>query len=360
MRILDWYILRLHALPFAFGTSIVVFLFLMQFLMRYGEQLLGKGLEVSVILQLLGLNLPWMLVLAVPMGALFSTVYTFGSLAAEHEATVLKASGMSAWQMTRSVLGMALLLSAGLVWFNDRVLPEANHRAKVMLADIQRKRPTLMVEPGRFFTQLEGYTLLARFRDTTGRLLLDVTVYDKTQPGWLGVISADTASLRLSTGLTEFVLEFRLGEMHRLAQHGQEEQWIRFRRLFVRIPAQDYAFVRSDARLFARGEREMNITQMEVVVHEAQQRQRQSWQQLEQVLEAHWRELFAPEPRESTQPSSDRLRQRLLVARGSIESLMAEYVGAMQQERQYRVEIHKKYAIAAACFLFALAGAPLG
>ena len=361
MRILDRYILRLHAAPFAFGTSVVLFLFLMQFLLRYGEQLLGKGLEAWVILQLIGLNIPWMLVLAVPMGALFATVYTFGALAADHEATALKAGGASPWQMTRAVLLTALALSAGLVWFNDRILPEANHQAKVMLADVQRKRPTLLVEPGRFTTQLEGYTLLARARDSTGRLLLGVTVYDRTRPNWLGVISADTAWLRLSTGLTEFVLEFRSGELHQLPQRGQAEaRWVRFRRLFVRIPAQDYAFVRSDARLFARGEREMSIAQMEEVVREAQQQQQRLADNLVRVLAPHWQELFAPEPRPERAPSLERIRQRLLALHSTVEPIVAERAAALQRERQYRVEIQKKYAIALACFLFALAGAPLG
>lgn len=360
MRILDRYILRLHAAPFAFGTSVVVFLFLMQFLMRYGEQLLSKGLPVGVILQLVGLNLPWMVVLAVPMGALFATVYTFGSLAAEHEATIFKASGMSAWQIMRSVLGAALLLSAGLVWFSDRVLPEANHQAKVLLADIQRKRPTLQLEAGRFTTQLEGFTLLARGRDRSGQLLFGVTFYDGTQPGWVRIISADTARLRLSFGLTEFVIEFRSGELHQIPQRGAADaRWVRFRQLWVRLPARDYAFVRSDARLFARGEREMSIAQMEAVVEEARQQQEQLRQQMRQVVEQRWRELFRPEPGVGDN-AQERIRQHLLMVRSGLENLAAEYAAAAQRERQYRVEIHKKYAIACACFLFALAGAPLG
>lgn len=361
MPILDRYILRLHAAPFAFGTSVVLFLFLMQFLLRYGEQLLSKGLEAWIIVQLIGLNLPWMLVLAIPMGALFATVYTFGSLAASHEATVFKATGMSPWQMSRAVVLTALLMSGGLVWFNDSVLPEANHQAKVMLADIQRKRPTLLLEPGRFTTQLEGYTLLARARDTSGRLLLGVTVYDRTQLGWLRVISADTAWLRLSSGLTEFVLEFRSGELHQLPQRGGgEERWVYFRRLIVRIPARDYAFVRSDARLFARGEREMSIAQMRAIVREAQLHQQQLAEQVQQLLEPYWRSLFHPEPQGEQTPSGERLRQHFLMLRSALEPLAAEWAATLQRERQYRVEIHKKYAIAVACFLFALVGAPLG
>ncbi|MEN3026831.1 MAG: LptF/LptG family permease [Chlorobiota bacterium] len=359
MRILDRYVLRLHVAPFAFGASVVMFLFLMQFLMRYGEQLLSKGLELIVIAQLLALNLPWMFVLAVPMGVLFATVYTFGSLAAEHETTIQQSSGMSAWQMMRAVLGAALLASIGLVWFSDRVLPEANHQAKVMLADIQRKRPSLLIEPGRFTRQLEGYTLLARSRDTSGHWLLGVTVYDATQLGRVRIISADTARLRLSTGLTEFVLELRSGELHQLPQQRGDPRWVRFERLLVRIPAQDYAFVRSDARLFARGEREMSIEQMQSVVQEARQQQERLRRQAEEVFSRHWQELLSLGP-SWEEPSAARIQQRLLAVRSTLENVAAEYATAVQRERQYQVEIHKKYAIAAACLLFALAGAPIG
>ncbi len=351
MRIADRYILRRHAGPFAFGTGVVMFLFLMQFLVRYGEQLLGKELPIGIILQLIGLNLAWMFVLAVPMGALFASVYVFGMLAADHEATALKSAGVSAAQMMRSVLLAALGLTGMLAWFNDRVLPEANHQAKVLLADVQRKRPTLVLEPGRF-VQLEGYTVLARAKH--GAMLLAVTLYDVARSDRIAVVYADTAWLRLSTGMSRFLLELRSGELH----EQERANWYRYRRarferMWVQIPAHDYAFVRSDARLFARGEREMSIAQMRQIVEHARARQRELLQQMEELLQTHLEHVAGG-------IDSGGIAQWVTPVRFRLESLSAEYAEAERQARQHLVEIHKKYAIAAACVLFVLAGAPLG
>ena len=126
-----------------------MFLFLFQFLMRYLGELVGKGLSNWVIIQLITLNLSWMFVLAVPMGVLFSTLMSFGNLSANYEITIIKASGGGLMKMMLPVIFFGILLTGFLFWFNDNVLPETNHQAKVLLNDITRKKPTFSIEIGR-------------------------------------------------------------------------------------------------------------------------------------------------------------------------------------------------------------------
>lgn len=111
MVILPRYIIRAHLPPFLFGASVVMFLFLMQFLLRVLDELVGKGLSATVIAQLIVLNLAWMVVLAVPIGMLFSALITFGRLAQTHEVTAMKASGMSLLQMMLPVIAMGGVLT---------------------------------------------------------------------------------------------------------------------------------------------------------------------------------------------------------------------------------------------------------
>ncbi|MGB9913489.1 MAG: LptF/LptG family permease, partial [Candidatus Kapaibacteriota bacterium] len=149
MKIVKLYILRFHVGPFLFGTFLVVFLFLFQLLMRDLDKLVGKGLSVWVIIQLITLNLAWMIVLAVPMGVLFSTLMTFGNLSSTFEITAMKSGGASFYQLISPVVFISTLLFGFLVWFNDKVLPEANHQAKILLFDINRKKPTFSLESGQ-------------------------------------------------------------------------------------------------------------------------------------------------------------------------------------------------------------------
>ncbi|MBL7974987.1 MAG: LptF/LptG family permease, partial [Candidatus Kapabacteria bacterium] len=177
MFILPRYILRAHVAPFLFGTSVVMFLFLMQFVLQKIDQLVGKGLSTWVIIQLITLNLSWMLVLAVPMGVLFSTLMAFGSMSGASEVTIMKASGSGLIRMMFPVIILGAGLTYFMFWFNDSVLPDTNHQAKLLLMDIGRKKPMFNLEQGQFSTQLEGYTILARSLDSSNGLLRGVTIY---------------------------------------------------------------------------------------------------------------------------------------------------------------------------------------
>ena len=107
MKIINLYILRSHVGPFLFGFSTVVFIFLMQFIINSLDKLLGKGIETSVIAYAILLNVPWMVVLAAPMGILFATLMAFGAMSANYEVAIIKSAGTSLYSM------MLLFIKAG-------------------------------------------------------------------------------------------------------------------------------------------------------------------------------------------------------------------------------------------------------
>ena len=109
---LQWHIVRSHLGPFAFSLVTLMFIFLLQFIMKFIDQLVGKGLGGWVITELIALNLAWMVVLAVPMSVLVATLMAFGGMAAANEVTAMKATGTSLYRMMTGVV----LLSAVLAW----------------------------------------------------------------------------------------------------------------------------------------------------------------------------------------------------------------------------------------------------
>ena len=139
------YIARATIAPFLFGTATVVFLFLMQFLIKVLERLAGKGIDNFVIFQLITYNVAWMLILAVPMGVLFASLIAFGNLSANHEITVIKSSGGSLIRMMLPLLVIAAFLGYGLYLYNNYVVPETNHQAVLLMYDVQMKKPTFAI-----------------------------------------------------------------------------------------------------------------------------------------------------------------------------------------------------------------------
>jgi len=154
------YIIKAHIGPFVFALSVVIFLFLFQFIYKSLDQLLGKGISTWVITQLITLNLAWMLTLAVPMAVLVATIMAFGSIASNNEITAMKAGGISLKKLMIPVLLISGILCYMMIRFNNDVLPEANHQARVLFSDITRSKPTLILEAGKFSEDISGARIL--------------------------------------------------------------------------------------------------------------------------------------------------------------------------------------------------------
>jgi len=112
----------------------------------------GKGLPLNIILEYFWNNLAWIIALAVPMSVLVAALAAFGRLSGDGEITALRASGIAPTRLIRPVLWAGLAVTLFVAWFNNYVLPEMNHRTRILWNDISRKKPTLSIEPGIFIS----------------------------------------------------------------------------------------------------------------------------------------------------------------------------------------------------------------
>ncbi|MBT3602494.1 MAG: LptF/LptG family permease, partial [Candidatus Latescibacteria bacterium] len=134
--VLSRYVLKEHVTPFVFGFAVIIFLLIVDLILETLDKVLGKGIPVPIVLELFFLNLAWMVALAVPMAVLVSTLMAFGRLSADGEIIAMRALGVSIFQVVRPVFVAGAILALVMLWFNDRVLPEFNHRARLLIMDI--------------------------------------------------------------------------------------------------------------------------------------------------------------------------------------------------------------------------------
>ncbi len=118
--LIDRYILKSLIAPFFFALMTVIFLFLFQFLIKSLDQFVGKGLSIWIIIQLISLNLAWMVTLAVPMAILVSALMTFGAMSSNNEITIFKASGISLIRLMVPVILISIIMSYLMVRFKQR------------------------------------------------------------------------------------------------------------------------------------------------------------------------------------------------------------------------------------------------
>ncbi|MBM4151434.1 MAG: YjgP/YjgQ family permease [Ignavibacteria bacterium] len=374
--LISLYILRLHIGPFFFGTFTVMFLFLLQFLMNNLDKLIGKGLDNAIILQVIMLSLSWMIVLAIPMGVLFSTLMAFGSMSGAHETTIIKSGGRSLWRMMMPIIFIGCGLFYGVYWFNDTILPESNHRFKILMQDIQRKKPTFAIESGRFVSQLEGYTILARKVDTASGAMYGVTIYDNGFSTRTNVLSADTGSIKFSSDYARVIVTLHNGEVHQLQKQKRTDfRIMRFAKHVISIAARDFLFQQSDVNLGSRGDREMSIADMRAIVFETDASINVTQKRIDTLMQDHYAEVMQARIAGDSSGLTDvlqkpskpndidiqkRVMNRLSMLRSPLESDLFQASEQQKKKKVYLVEIYKKYSIPCACLVFVFIGCPLG
>lgn len=357
------YILRAHAGPFFFGTAVVTFLFLTQLIINWLKHLTGKGIDVMTIAEFLMLNTSWIFVLAVPIGVLFSTLMAFGSLSSTHEVTVMKASGMGLIRMMVPLITIAAMLWGLMYWYTDNVLPDTNLRLSAMMRDIKRLKPAFAVDKGKFSTQIEGFTILARDVDTTG-LMKGVTIYDRSRGDRVNIVSADSGRLAFSPSLTKLVLQLYQGEVHQSqSRNPNDYRIVRFTRHQIAMQADRFFYEETDVSGSSRGDREMSSWDMWAIVRTADSNRAIAEHRLDSLLSDHLANVFVmPAGGQFDSTTAPKRRAASLVAniRSKLEGEAYRVKSEHNTANKYAVEAHKKYAIPFACFLFVFVGAPLG
>ena len=268
--ILARYILKEHISPFTFGLSLIIFIFTMNLLFQMLGRIAGKGIPLLIILEYFALNLAWIIALAVPMAVLIASVSAFGRLSADGEITALRASGISPTRLMQPVMLAAMCVAIGIGLFNNYLLPDMNHRNKLLLADISRKKPTWKLEPGVFDFSIPNYVLRAGEVDNENNLLYDVMIFDNHKPDQRSTIVSKSGNLRVIEEEERILLTLFDGEIHRpSAEEPDVYEVTRFDTALFRIEAPGMVLKR--ARSGHRGDRELSAEEMLKIVEDLQE-----------------------------------------------------------------------------------------
>ena len=170
-----------------------MFMLILQFFWVYIDDLMGKGLSVWVILELLMYVSAGIIPMALPLAILLSSLMTFGNLAEHNELTALKASGFSLLRIMRPLIIIVLLIAAATFFFANYVIPAANLKWHTLIYDIQNKKIATILTPGVYSKHFEGYAI--KIDSLNGNQCLGVTIHDYTQPTQLRTVRAKEANV---------------------------------------------------------------------------------------------------------------------------------------------------------------------
>jgi lipopolysaccharide export system permease protein len=371
MKILTRYLMRAHLGPFLFSFCALTGVILINTLAKRLADLAGKGLPMRVILEFFALALPATVALTFPMAVLVAVLYTFSTLTAENEITALKASGVDLRRLLAPLLVAAGVIAGAMVVFNDRVLPEANHRWSQLIVDIGRKTPTFLLQEqtlNRISPQTGGSVLYLR----AGRIepgsnrMWDVQIYDVTHATRMRTIFADSGRAMFSANGTDMIMQLYDGHTREVASDAPASfRRVYFQRQVFGIPGISNQLTRNDRPDGYRGDREMTVGMLQAQIDTLARQRRDAVKELRQTALTDLEFAVTGKAAPGAVPALDSYMPESTVASrtrrtaDALANLRRQVEQVEESMRNYEVEIHKKYSIALASLVFVIVGAPL-
>lgn len=396
------YMLQTFLPLFCMTFAICLFIFIMQFLWRYVDELVGKGLSLGVLVELFAYASLTMFPMALPLAILLASLMTFGNLGDKLELLAMKASGISLFRIMRPLSIFIVLLGIGAFFFQNDVLPWANTKMYSLLIGIKNKSPEMEIPKGVFYKMEtktgDTYNLYVRDKNVKTGKLYDVTIYifsgsnieDATVTVSDSAFLQSTAEgehLKLTLWSGEQVGTFKSNKRQRKDTRHPQYRRESFKEKVVYIPYSNN-LERTDESFLSSKHVGKNLSQlMESVdsmdcridsinlVYGAQlhhsyfknvsEAQRNDTVFFEKIA-AHQKEpinldsVYASlQPRQMVRVTEEAQNRSKAVVR-SFDIRKEMQAKEYKDRALHEIEIHRKFTLSIACLLFFLIGAPLG
>lgn len=398
LKRLHIFILKSFLGPFILTFFLVIFILVMQFLFRYINDLIGKGLEFPVLLEFLLYTSASMVPMALPLALLMAALMTFGNLGENYELTALKSSGVSLQRIMTPLIVVTIIISIGAFFFSNYMLPVANLKMRSLLYDIQRKKPEFQIAEGVFYNGIDGYSIRIGDKNYKTNMLYDILVYDHTnRTGNTSMTHADSGIMQMSADENFLVITLYNGRSYTELQSEKKNRREftyphrrdRFNEETVLIEMSGFGLDRTDESLFRSNYSMMSLAQLysyedsltkdisylyytmrrsiiEGTISDQRQQARppaaivHSMERNPAVLHLDADSLYQTFP---ARQKKQILSQAVNKARSSMNYVSSTYLntdGKVDRLRRYQIEIQRKFTLSFACFIFFFIGAPLG
>ncbi|MCQ2281391.1 MAG: LptF/LptG family permease [Bacteroidales bacterium] len=385
MKKLDRLILKSFLGPLLLTFAIAVFVLLMQFVWKYIDDLVGKGLEFSVIMELLMYASATFVPMALPIAVLFASIMTMGNFGEKYELVAMKAGGISLSRMMLPMAMIATLLMGIAFYFSNNVLPVAMYKYRTTLYDIQRKKPAVSIRPSEYYDEIDGYVIRVNRKDPDGRTLRDIIIYDHTQGiNRTSIIVADHGYMQSTPDDKYLVFTLKDGYTYNELQDGEYYQTrpltsIGFDEQILTFDISSFSFQKSDDQFFAHHYQMLNVSQLDSTVGALEHNLDLRFEELSNSTMASFKVYKKYQERNDKYQSqyldinkalaNDMSKRKEVydLARSSASSNannIQMYSQMISSDKEYinrhYIELMRKFTLSVACLLLFLIGAPFG
>ncbi len=399
MKKLHLFILKSYLGPLTMTFFISLFILVMQFLWRYVDDMVGKGLDFTTLAELLFYASLQVIPMALPLAILLASLMTFGSLGENYELTAIKASGVSLLRTMKPLIIVTIIIAGLAFGFSNNVLPWANLKLYTLLWSVKQKKPELEIKEQVFYDGIEDFRIKIQGKDPESGLMKEVMIYDhrdSRNPN-SNVTLADSGRLQVSEDKGFMKLTLMDGiryeenvrqENKRLSSRAQQQfRKDKFKKQIALFEMKGHNLEKQDEQLFSSHDRMKNMAQLtadidsfntvkkdvgEKINEQTKNfyfQQRRYFQRknagipeiaLDSVQSLDADSLFESLSTHQQLIAIESAKRQAQDNRSQLEGKLSRFNSYQTRITRHTMELHRKFTLSFACFIFFFIGAPLG
>ncbi len=381
-------VLQSYLGPLVMTFFIALFILDMQFLWKYVDDLVGKGLQWYLIAELLFYASATFVPLALPLAILLSSLMTIGNLGEHYELVAMKAAGVSLWKIMRPLIILTILISMFAFYFSNNVLPVSNLKFRSLLYDIKRKKLAFNIKEGIFYHGLEDYTIRIGKKEKDGIHIKDVLIYNhKESMGNIDVTSAESGKMESSADGRYIIFTLYNGYNYKdkVDQRGYREtkpfERTYFREEIRRFDLKSFELSRTNEELFKDHYAMLNVQQLNKSIDSLRSKLEDKQKKFRDKFKNNYRFYSQSDTIKTNKKDTindmkgeflknfktfdqKRILDFAINAAKSLKKSITYNKDALQSDKKlilkHEVVWHKKFTLSFACFVLFFIGAPLG
>ena len=377
---------------------IVVFVWVMQFVWLYVDDLVGKGLEIHILAELLFYTAITAIPMSLPLALLLALLMCFGNLGEHYELVAMKASGISMWKVMRPLFHFSLIISILAFFISNSLIPIATLKWRTLLTDVQRQKLAFNIKEGVFYKDIDNYIIYVEKKGKDGSHIYGVKIYDHSDHmGNTKIISADSGMMSMSPNQRNIIFTLYDGYNYTdLTPDNYKEtrpfERMSFKQEQIKFSLASFDMKRSDEDMYKSYQQMMNIRQLSTSLDSLQHRYTSKQEAFTQAFSRRWSNYYSLHtnlPTESAANSGPNslvedtcttlhwplldhydheTRSTILNmaigtaqnAKDNVSFNRTDLKSHTENINKHKKEWHKKFTLSIACLIFFFIGAPLG
>jgi lipopolysaccharide export system permease protein len=389
---LDQLIIRSFIGPFVVTFFVTLFVLVMQFFWLYMDELIGKGLGIFMILELLMYISTTLVPMALPLGVLLASIMTFGAMGENFELVAIKSAGISLLRFMRPLFIFMIFVSAAAFFFGNNVIPVANLKALSLLYDLRNSKPTFNIRAGQFNNDIKGFSIRVGSKDQDGKTIRDIIIYDHSSGyGNDNIIIAEKGVMIPTKDKQALIFRLQNGcryqEQRTDGNNKKPQTRLYFERWDKVFDLSSFKVTRTNQDLFKNAYQMMNVVQLKEGIDSMERKTKYIAKTVTAYL-APYSMMLKPEAEnvelfKKMKSNDQEIRQydtsfvrmipdslrstiiqmgvsNLRSVKGLLDMSSIDARAQSENYTRYNVEWHRKFTLSFACILLFLIGAPLG